>query len=123
MWRSVTQTALAFLQFSFRPASFLLRDVSARFYVLPGANHHHHHHYHCHRYPPLPSGDLFAFCFFCTRFITAIFLVTGLIPDSGDNPAPYFMHLALPFFAVKGVLEVGVGKLDPPGLSSVRALW
>jgi len=63
---------------------------------------------------------------FCVRFIAVMFLITGLIPDSGDSPAPYFMHLALPFFAVKGVHEVGVDKLCPidSGCAWVlSALW
>ncbi|CAM9423153.1 unnamed protein product, partial [Hapterophycus canaliculatus] len=40
-------------------------------------------------------------------FVVAAFLATVLIPDSGDIPSPYFMHLAIPFFAVKGVQEGG----------------
>lgn len=43
------------------------------------------------------------------RFVAATFLATALIPDSGDSPSPYFLHLAVPFFAVKGVQEVGGG--------------
>lgn len=40
------------------------------------------------------------------RFVAAAFLATVFIPDSGDSGAPYFLHLAIPFFVVKGVQEV-----------------
>ncbi|CAB1112035.1 unnamed protein product [Ectocarpus sp. CCAP 1310/34] len=40
-------------------------------------------------------------------FVASLFLGTAVIPDSGDSPSPYFMHLAIPFFAVKGVHEGG----------------
>lgn len=49
------------------------------------------------------------FSAFFVRFVSAAFLATVFIPDSGDSGAPYFMHLAIPFFAVKGVREVGCG--------------
>lgn len=49
-------------------------------------------------HPPLPTDE--------TRFVVVVFLSTAAIPDSGDSPAPYFLHLAVPFFVVKGLREV-----------------
>ncbi|CAN0001188.1 unnamed protein product [Discosporangium mesarthrocarpum] len=40
-----------------------------------------------------------------------MFFATKYIPDPGDSPAPYFLHLALPFFAIKGLREAGVWTL------------
>lgn len=40
------------------------------------------------------------------RVISAFFLGSALIPDSGDSSAPFFLHLAVPFFAIKGLREV-----------------
>eukprot|EP00752_Nemacystus_decipiens_P003204 g2965.t1 len=40
-------------------------------------------------------------------FVSAAFLATVFIPDSGDSAAPYFLHLAVPFFIAKGVQEGG----------------
>ncbi|CAM9250381.1 unnamed protein product, partial [Sphacelaria rigidula] len=37
--------------------------------------------------------------------ISAFFLGSALIPDSGDSSAPFFLHLAVPFFAIKGLRE------------------
>lgn len=40
------------------------------------------------------------------RFVMAAFLSTAVIPDSGDSPTPYFLHLAIPFLVAKGLREV-----------------
>eukprot|EP00904_Undaria_pinnatifida_P004044 jgi/Undpi1/13640/HiC_scaffold_9.g03294.m1 len=40
-------------------------------------------------------------------FVVVVFLSTAAITDSGDSPAPYFLHLAVPFFVVKGLREGG----------------
>lgn len=40
-------------------------------------------------------------------FVMAAFLSTAAIPDSGDSPAPYFLHLAIPFLVAKGLREGG----------------
>ncbi|CAM9988100.1 unnamed protein product [Ascophyllum nodosum] len=44
-------------------------------------------------------------------FIAIAFLATAFIPDSVESPAPYFFHLAVPFFVVKGLHEGGAWTL------------